>query len=552
MSAVVLAGGLLFGTVGCSPTIQSGGREIADPGQPLQAALSKLKKDNYASIQNNSVTVGDNTNCFYQRPNKDSDDITDQVACGPIRRIGQPDDHVWDTYRLSFQPSADGKSTARVQSATAHAVVVNTALLVSPDDTKPGAAADVPAPQVPQTSITDRAVALSDQDLSDVTFSTPAQPIKLITPTATVQVIGQAVPGRVPQQLVAGQDDPAGNAPYYRPATGQKVYAYKVKISAPAEHAVPASTTAAGTVPDLTTQLSIGVGDQQLPIADNRADPQKSFKINCGTTGAAYPCKPAADTFVILMTVPDNAAPSLAATTAKHTQSIALGTGQLTSSVSQVEYGHNSLVAKIGEKVKVPSYQAKISVPDPTAKPPADDQSADDQSAGDQSAGDQSKGGSSKDEPSADSSAGASDKQTEPATKTKTKKASWSMRIDSVALSAFDPTRGWAPAGKAWLVVTTSGYAKHDPDDAFTDKRVSSIAVTSAGATYRPDGLTDADFAGGGPLATSSEVSWVFSVPDDLTEADFTFRPTGTVAADGTSTAFTVPKPATATLKPPK
>lgn len=540
----MVAGGLLFATA-CSPTIQTGGREIGNSDQVLQTALSKLKKDNYDSIQNNSVTVSDSTNCFFRKANEDADNITDQVACGPIRRIGQSDDHVWDTYRLTFRSAADGKSTAAVQQVVDRGVSVDTSLLLSPGDVKPGSAADVPAPQVPQTSISDRAVALPDRDISGVTFTEPAEPAELITPTARLQVLGQAEPQQVPEQLVAGQDDPAGDAPYYRPATGQKLYAYRVKITDPAEQDVPLSTSTGATVPDLTTQLTIGVGDQHLPIADHRSKPLTSFKISCGATREPYPCQPTDGTFVILMTVPDSSAVSLEATAAKHEQSVELASGHVTSTVSQVEYGREKLAAKVDEKLKVSSYEAKLSVPDADAGKTAGSEPDE----ADPTATDPTKTGESDKSGESDNSV---DQPTPPATKIKIEKASWSMKVDSVALSAFDPTRGWAPSGKAWLMVTTSDYAKHDADNAFTDKRVSSVAVTSAGATYQPDGLTDADFAAGADLADSGDVSWVFSVPDNLTEASFDFRPTGTVAADGVSTGYAVPKPAAVNLKLPQ
>ena len=79
--ALLLAGGLLFATTGCSPDIQTGGNKIADPKQPLATALQKLKTDNEAGIQNNSVTVSDQTDCFYLKPSADADDISSSVAC---------------------------------------------------------------------------------------------------------------------------------------------------------------------------------------------------------------------------------------------------------------------------------------------------------------------------------------------------------------------------------------------------------------------------------------------------------------------------------------
>lgn len=530
-------------TSGCSPDIQSGGNAVADPGQPLQSALEKLKTDNNAGIQNNSITVSDETNCFYLKPNADADDVSSSVACGPVRRLGRPDDKVWDTYALKFGPPTDGKVTASIGAVSARAVAVDPSLLVSPDDVEPGKAADLPKPQAPQTSVSDRALALPSGAIPDLKFTEPGEQTVLKTPTATFTVTGVAQPRTVPSALVAGTDDPAGEAAYYRPAEGQRLSALTVKVSDPAEKDVEASTAAAAAkAQSLSTVLSVGVaGGKPVPIGDASdpdTDPAKAastLTVGCQGAEDSFPCRPAKSEFMIVMSVPDEGAVTLAATSAGKRQAVDLQNGQLSSTVSQVDYQQDHRSTEIDRKLKVPGYVARVPVTE--SAPPADSKKSPDAQPDKTEKGDKEKGDKEKAE-------------AEPTTKKvkKVRRASWSMKVDSAALSAFDPTRGWAPGGKAWLVVKTSHYNKSDHSGAFADRRAASVAVSADGTSYRPDGLTDADFEGADPVA-SDAVTWVFAVPEDLTAAEFTFRPTGAITVDDTRVGFTVDKPASAKIK---
>ncbi|SDS97774.1 hypothetical protein [Microlunatus soli] len=538
MAALMVAGGLLIAASGCSPSITSGGNEVADPEQPLQTALAKLKDDNNAGIQNNSITVSDDTDCFYLKPNADADAVSGSVACGPVRRLGQPTAKVWDTYALTFGPATDGKVTATVGAVTATSVDLDPSLLVSPDGTKPGTAADLPAPQAPQTSVADRAVALPLGAIPDLTFAGPTRDAVLKTPTATFTVTGVAAPKTVPSALVAGTDDPAGVAAYYRPAQGQRIYAATVKVSDPAEHAAVAPTAAPGAKPQsLSTELTLGVADgKELPIADAtdpKTDPAKAAaKLNVACqqeSDQTYPCRPDGTEFMIIMTVPADGGLTLGATTAGERQAVDLQSGRLSSTVSQVEYDHDKLTTSVDEKLKVPSYTARVTVTKPVS--PTADKSPKADKASEQEPGKASA------TPSAEPSSKASTKKVSVA-----RKASWRMTVGSASLTAFDPTRGWAPSGKAWLSVQTTGYTKTDEADAFADRRASSVAVTAAGSTYRPDAVTDADFDGSDPIGTD-DVTWVFEVPQDLSSAEFTFAPTGVVTAGDTRASFTADEP---------
>lgn len=529
---------MLLALTGCSPTIQTGGHQVADPEQPLAAALTKLKQDNSAGIQNNSITVSDNTNCFYLLPNADAKDISAEVACGPIRRLAQPQSKVWDTYALTFGRPTDGKVSATVGAVKATAIALDTKLLRSPNGTKPSPASALPAPTAPQTSVTDRAIALPAGSLTGLTFTAPAQQATLITPTARFRITGVAQPKTVPVQLVAGTDDPAGQAAYYRPAAGQRLLAMTVAVSDPVEKSTLVGTAATSAKPaSLSTELGIDIGGKTIPIIDATAAGSQPASARAPLTVAcqpgaqqSYPCRPTNTDFVVLMSVPIGGSVSLAATSDGHRQTVDPAAGTLSSGVSQLEYARTHLTTTVDKTLKVAPYTARVSV---TKQIPAASTSPDPKS-------------SSSPNPKATSPTPTS-KPVTTKTVTAVRKASWSMEVGSAQLSAFDPTRGWAPAGKAWLTVQTSAYRKADPSGAFTDHRVGSVVLTAGGASYHPDGLTDADFTGPTPAATDT-VAWVFQVPAELTSADLDFQPTGLVSADGTTASFTVAQPAVAAI----
>lgn len=521
MLALAGVGAVLIATGGCAPKVASTGQKLADPSQPLQTALDRLKHDNYAGIQNNSITVSSATECFYTKASKDAKGISDQAVCGPIRRLGLSDDRVWDRYQLTFKSDSDGNAVATVGGHTAQGVSVDTGLLISPTGDKPAAATDVPAPQAPQTSITDHAVAVAENATpAGLTFTPPAKPVKLITPAATITVTGVAQPRNVPGALVAGQNDPAGKAAYYRPASGQKLYAYQLQISRPPDAGLPATTAGSTQPKDPSTSVELRAGGKAVPISDQTgaSNASSTLEIPCANSGpAAYPCKPKSTRITVLATVPATGPVSLAADSAGGKQSVDLGTGAVTSNVSTIEYDRAHLKSKIGKRLKTNPYLVKLQIPtaqNPTAQNPAGQTSTGQTSNGQTGQG--QKGQSQK-------------------PKTITAEARWSMRVDSVSLAGYDPTLGWAPKGQAWMIVSTSRYKHKEFGATFTDHRAESLTATVDNAGQPVKAPSDADL-GQHPAA---DVNWAFAVPDDAASATITFRPTGTVSADGVSAAFT-------------
>lgn len=477
----------------CSSSIETGDGKIDKPGKVLSSGMSQLKKDNKRALHDGSATVSKKSHCFFMKKSKDDDDVGDTIACGPIRRLGHADAKSWDTYSLDMRQNSDGDVKADLDARKQKARTVKTERLKSPDE-KPANVGDVPAPKAPEANVKNKAVLVSAKQAGNIGFHKLDKPSKLITPAATVTVAASGKPKRVPKQLVSG-----GHAPYYRPAKGQTVMAYKVKVSPPAEKKIPVSSSeddpGLGSGQDyanMTSVMSLTIpGGKQVGIKDGA----KSWKISCdasdstdwGSGDDAFPCgRTKTDDAVLITSVPsDSDTTGLQAKVNGETQSVNLKSGKLSSSVSQVEYKHSDLVTEIDEQAR-----SKKKV---TYKDALDDR--------------QSTTGK------------------------------WTWNIKSAGLSAFDPTRGWAGKGKAWLVVSTSDYdtsATNDASDLDFDDDMDPT-VTVDGKTYKPDMPSDTDW-------DDNKYTFAFKVPQSTEQGTFNMQPSGKFTGADSNKKFTASK----------
>ena len=485
--------GLLLVVAGCS-SITTSRTAISDAGAPLTAALQQLRKDNQAGIEQGSTTVGDATHCFYQLPHADAEDVTNEVACGPIRRLGQPKERVWDVYRLIYTEKADGQLTGAVDKRWQRAITVDPALLVAPDDTEPANADQVPEPQAPPSTVTNAATMLAEKSTGAQTLGKLTKlkkPVRLLTPSASIEVTAMSKTPVLPADAVQKKEEDDGPpTPVYRPADGQTAYALQVTVGPGTDGSKLLSTSSDEPLSSWATALSIKAGEETVAITDDSTIPQDpdadTLTVPCQnerkgqTEGkASYPCtSERSDGGVLVMTVPADSEPTLVATAGEASQSVQLPDGALSSEVSQVEYDRSTDPVKIGKELQNGPMKAT-----------SEDT------------------GKKKDK-------GKKDKK-----KSKIS-SSWQFDVDAAGLSAFDPYRGWAPADKAWLVVSTSGYQQSgDGHEAWKTDRVASIGLEVDGKRVGPDGLTEVD--------GTDDVTWVFAVPADLETAELTFKPTG-------------------------
>jgi hypothetical protein len=184
---------------------------------------------------------------------------------------------------------------------------------------------------------------------------------------------------------------------------------------------------------------------------------------------------------VLVATLPADSDPALQANVNGSSQSVDLKSGKLRSAVSQMEYHRSGLVTKINQQART---NKKMTYKE------------------------------------------YGDKESE--------KATWTWTIKSAGLSAFDPTRGWAGNGKAWLVVSTSDYDVSG--DSFSFESKSDPTVTIGKKTYKPDLAGDTDWD------EQDKYGFAFKVPATAKHGTFNMRPSGKFTAAESDKHFTAPK----------
>lgn len=482
LRSAAVAGLVLVTAAACGNTVTTQqGLKIKDSDEVLTGVLDAVRKDNSAALQDGSTTISDKTACFFVKPSPDADTVTDEVACGPVRRLGWSDTRVWDTYGLKFQQNADGEVSATSDELREQGRAIDPGLL---EGGQPAQAKDIPEPQAPTSPVTDTAALVPPQTVDKIAFSKLKKPWRIITPAATIEVTEKAEPEVLPSIVLPA--DERGTAPYYRPAEGQQVKAFKIKIGPPAEQGVPESDGEGDPV-SLTTSMALTLGDGKVTIAnvgtsadadstDGDGAPQ-NWAIGCGDDDdygdeSPFPCdRTGSSEAVLVATVPAQGTVGLHATVNGDAQTLDLTSGKLTSSVSQVEYKRSTLTSEVGEQLRT---STKVSYTDFL-----------------------------------------DEKQTTTAT--------WTWTIHKVGLSAFDPTRGWAPKGRAWLLVQTSDYDLSGERSYNFDEDDTQPTVTVGGKSYKPNKPADDSGWFGNNVDT-----YAFLVPDNVTTGTFNYSPRGT------------------------
>lgn len=337
------------------------GEKVKDPTKVLSDAWSGFTGANQSAIDKKSVAVSDDAACFFRREAKDSTAIVPKVFCGPIKRVGSGDTESWDVYGLTSGGTDDSGATGQ------HPVVVgglqerngtvDTALLVRPDDKKPGDPKGLAAPKAPRTDKKDFAV-LAPEAESGFDLKKLTKPGKVTTPSATVEVEAQGTRSTLPEWVVPQSSDSADSQPEateddtgeestkaFRPAAGQAVKAYRVSIGpGPGYPDHNAESYESDGSKNASTQLSVGVGGQQLSIVDGTSDDdgytpsseeESTFTVEC----SALPCEDgdtSSKSYLLVISHAKGDKPNLTATVDGKRITLPLDGSQPTSTVSEV------------------------------------------------------------------------------------------------------------------------------------------------------------------------------------------------------------------------
>lgn len=370
-------------------------------------------------------------------------------------------------------------SSTRARLAMVTAALLLTACSGGTDDETRGEQS--PTPEGPESPVSDLAlIAAADSVHLDADFNQLDEPYRLITPAAVVTVTASAELDTVPDVLVAaaGEADGSGDdGDALRPADGQAVRAWQITVGPPPEIAPPPRNTgiATGQGRDATTSLFVDVGGILDLVGDlsTSAEPATYVDIYCESVQcpAIGPVE-----YVLLTSGPSGESAGLIAHVGETEQRLSLEDGSLDTGVSTVAYSRESL-----------TQQVSTTWEDKTLAIRTEDQVLADQPNwccyGDVT-------------------------------------FTYGGGVEQVYLSPFDFALGWAPAGKAWLVVPVNSGPR--PDDSVY---VSTLDLTKSWTLTVGETSIPSE-----PPGEYSNVA-VFQVDDTFTEGTFAYSPVGVVDA---------------------
>lgn len=94
--------------VGGDPGVKDGDREIKNASSFASSQAKTWK----SALPKKGINLSDDAGCFYLA-DKDSEEVTKKLACGPVRRPQTSESEVWDLYTYEVNPS--GKDTATAE-----------------------------------------------------------------------------------------------------------------------------------------------------------------------------------------------------------------------------------------------------------------------------------------------------------------------------------------------------------------------------------------------------------------------------------------------------
>ena len=446
----------------CGSSAFSGG--TGDNARALLDQADAAFTDRLADeVDAGAATVSEASRCFMQEDDSEAG-VAPHVFCGPARSItdsaGEP---VWYGRPMSITDDGDAVSFDLADTAF-DTVEVDLDTLIHPDGVEPAGGTDLPEPQPPRATLRDSAVLTSTSaEFIGADFEPFDEPRRLITPSAVLSVHGVAHPELLPEALVGGE------ATVQRPAEGQVVTAMQVSV----DPATPRLDYEVDDSIDTSVDLVVGAGQRSIPVLTPDGD---GGDADGPTLECAGPECHASREYVVVVTA-DTAEVALTAVVDERAQTLDLDSGEITSDVSQVAYHRDTLHVETNIRwdtvTHVVRSREQLEAELGDAIPP-----------------DFAPGGATYE---------------------------YGGSVTDVYLTAFELAHGWAPAGKAWVVVPIEG----DPASASGEwqarvNRETSWTLTTPSGSIRHSGGDAADVA-------------VFLVDDDLTSATFVYRPTGTV-----------------------
>lgn len=471
-AAAAASGVLIIAAAGCSGNITTKGFDIENAEDAAAAALTMLKEDNAEALGQEAATLSPDAGCFYLKEHPDAEEVTESVACGPIRRLGVPVENAWDHYELKLSQTGKGKATAEVEGASETGLATDTALMVPAGGGDPAAPDSAPEPQAPPTDVTNRAVRADELSGVEAKFTDVEEAWTLKTPAVNLEVTAVADLDVVPQELLGGTGDGDGEGgytpPYFAPAEGQQVKAFRVKVGPTDMTLAPSRGGGWGDSSDigLDTQFTVDADGQKLSITSTgETENPDTWQFSC----SSIPCSGTEPKETILLaTTPKDQPMLLSATVNGEAQSLDLSDGSRESKVATVDYERSERTRDVNEQLK-----SKASV------------------------------------------------KTD-AKRNNTYACTFMIDVTKANLSAFDSAKGWAPAEKAWLSFELDNFDRtsgsfdcgYFKDAEFAKDMTLTLGKDTVKASHADDHVA------------------LFEVPATVTDADLQWVPAGNFSVD--------------------
>lgn len=418
--------------------------------------------------------------CFLSGTEK----LNPNAFCGPLRVLGS-DEGLWYAAAITQKEGADGVVLSRASVGWMESAAGLE--LHRPDGIEPADVTALAEPTAPRMEEQNFARLLPEGDLDAVVDWEEIEEVTLRAPATDLSVTATAELNQIPSELItpsSGDDgDPEegtgeawGSPSYYRPADGQRVTAWKVSLSEPTISGPATTGWRVAEAMDASARLSVTSGTQKLPVEavvdqqgwGTAAQEEDAFTVSCPD---GVPCLGTSERYVLLINADADTPAELIVSTGGEDQKVNLDEGTVSSSVSSVANSRSTLSLSTSEVWPAQTHTIMS------------EEELDEME------------GMYANEDLALTYAGS---------------------IPAVYLMPFERTEGWAPEGRAWLIIRI----EDDPQNVSSGQDLEYDWASTYTLTVGDDTLTP---------AAGAESRIIFDVPEDFSAGTFTYRPTGKV-----------------------
>lgn len=469
--------GMALMASGCSSGPRAAGERISNAQEFVNEA-DRLFAEVVDGTPDELRSVSEDARCYFEA--RDEDEIGPVVFCGPIRVFGY--EEPWLT--MGYEQYSVEKGTV-LSDPLVGDYATPQGRLFRPDGREPGDPNALATPLGPQTTSEEFAVLLPLDSVSGIQYNPIDHAATLKAPAATISVTETADITHVPAAAVTALDPEAaaGDIQEFRPADGQVLKAWKVKVSPAGEFGPELDEMDWGsTSRDATLSLALKVGASRLVLrsADTLLGAGSAdgvAQVQC----ESVPCRAVESaSYLLVVSTSAEGAPSLVGTTDGGEEVVSLDDGSLESSHSTAHYGDIPSKAQVSTSWGTKTFEAVS----PEEMPDAFESEA--------------------------------------------IMMTYGADVATAYRTPFEVNRGWAPSGKTWLVLSVAN-TKSEIDrilDDVTVDHASSWTVKAAEEVLKAE-------------EQDREDRIVFLVPDGVASFTVSLKPVASVSYKYTTKDFT-------------